>query len=82
MALAVLVAYQPQADAWRDFKLLTGRCAFALTPVRGRDLLYETFRFGGHTLVDADQKLVLLTSGRSTCASHLLPEERPQNGLS
>ena len=57
---ADLVVYQPQVDGWRDFKVLTGRCAFALTAVRGRDPLYGTFRFEGHTLVDTDQKLVLL----------------------
>jgi hypothetical protein len=60
-----LVLYQPQVDAWRDFKMLTGRCAFALTPVRGRDPLYGTFRFEGHTLVDTVQKLVLLRDLRA-----------------
>jgi hypothetical protein len=55
-----LVVYQPQVDSWNDFKVLNGRCAFALTPVRGKEPSYGTFRFTADTLVDADQKMVLL----------------------
>lgn len=55
-----LVVYQPQVDSWNGFKFLTGRCAFALKPVKGRDPVYGTLRFDASTLVDADQKLVLL----------------------
>src|SRR5678816_948521 len=62
---ADLVVYQPQVDKWSDFKLLTGRCAFALTPVRGREPVYGTFRFEGNTLVDADKKLVLMRNVRA-----------------
>ena len=62
---ADLVVYQPQVEKWSDFKKLTGRCAFALTLVRGRDPVYGTFRFEGDTLVDADQKLVLLRNLRA-----------------
>lgn len=60
-----LVVHQPQVDQWRDFKVLTGRCAFALTPEAGRDPLYGTFRFEGDTLVDTNQKLVLLRNLRA-----------------
>ena len=57
---AGLVVYQPQVDGWTDFKRLWGRCAFALTPDRGREPVYGTFHFEGDTLVDADRKIVLL----------------------
>jgi hypothetical protein len=56
---ADLVVYQPQVDAWRDFKSLKGRCAFALRPTRDTGPVYGTFRFEGDTLVDADHKWVL-----------------------
>src|ERR1044071_1956228 len=62
---AELVVYQPQVDKWSDFKQLTGRCAFALTAMRGADAVYGTFRFEGSTLVDADQKLVLIRNVRA-----------------
>src|ERR1051325_3166795 len=62
---ADVVVYQPQVDQWSDFKTLTGRCAFALTPMRGGEPLYGTFRFEGATLVDADKKLVLLRNLRA-----------------
>src|SRR5262245_8837414 len=62
---ADLVVYQPQVDQWSDFKTLAGRCAFALTPERGRDPLYGTFRFAGDTLVDTDRRLVLLRNLRA-----------------
>ena len=62
---AGLLVYQPQVDAWSDFKLLTGRCAFALKPPGSRDPVYGTFRFEGETLVDADRKVVLLRNVRA-----------------
>ena len=62
---AGLVVYQPQVDAWNEFKALKGRCAFALMPARDADPVYGTFRFEGETLVDADQKLVLLRNIRA-----------------
>jgi hypothetical protein len=62
---AGLVVYQPQIDGWSDFKILRGRCAFALSPERGRDPVYGTFRFEAETLVDADHKVVLLRNIRA-----------------
>jgi hypothetical protein len=62
---AELVVYQPQVDAWNDFKVLKGRCAFALQPARGAEPVYGTFRFEGDTLVDADRKVVLLRNIRA-----------------
>ncbi|MFN7934097.1 MAG: hypothetical protein U0R19_12275 [Bryobacteraceae bacterium] len=61
---ANLVVYNPQVDGWKDFKTLHGRCAFALTPAPGREPLYGTFHFQSDTLVDADQKIVLLRNIR------------------
>ena len=62
---ADLVVYQPQVDKWSDFKTLTGRCAFALTPSRGRDPVFGTFRFAADTLVDANQRVVLMRNIRA-----------------
>lgn len=60
-----LVVYQPQVEVWNDFKTLTGRCAFALTTVRGREPVYGTFRFAADTLADTHQKVVLLRNVRA-----------------
>lgn len=57
---AELIVYQPQVDAWTDFKSLKGRCAVALRPASKGDTRYGTFRFSAETLVDAGAKLVLL----------------------
>lgn len=63
---ASLVVYHPQIDTWNAFQSLKGRCAFALTPGKGSEPVYGTFRFEGETLVDADNKLVLLRNLRSS----------------
>jgi hypothetical protein len=57
---ASLTVYNPQIDGWREFKALRGRCAVALRPGPGVETVYGTFQFEAETLVDADQKLVLL----------------------
>lgn len=57
---ASLTVHQPQVDAWKDFTALMGRCAFSLQVPQQREPVYGTFRFQASTLVDADQKLVLL----------------------
>ena len=62
---ASLVVYHPQIETWSDFKVLRGRCAFGLTIAPNRDPLYGTFRFEGETLVDPDQKLVLVRNLRA-----------------
>jgi hypothetical protein len=61
---ADLVVYQPQVDTWSGFQTLTGRCAFALHPVRDSDAVYGTFRFTADSLVDTSQKMVLLRNIR------------------
>src|ERR1044071_2737721 len=43
--IADLALYQPQVDAWNGFQTLTGRCALAITPGKGRSPVYGTFRF-------------------------------------
>ena len=60
-----LVVYNPQVEGWKDFKLLWGRCAFALREAAGHNPVYGTFRFEGDTLVDAEQKVVLLRNLRA-----------------
>lgn len=57
---ASLVVHQPQVDRWSDFRKISGRCAVAISPARGREPVYGTFRFEADTLVDPDLKLVLL----------------------
>lgn len=59
---ASIVVHQPQVEAWNDFKVLTGRCAFALHIAPNQEPVYGTFRFKADTLVDADKKLVLFRS--------------------
>lgn len=61
---AELVVHQPQVDKWTDFKVLKGRCAFALITTQGRDPVFGTFRFDGETLVDVDRRVVLLRKVR------------------
>jgi hypothetical protein len=62
---AELTVYNPQVDSWSEFKALKGRCAFALKPQPRQEAVYGTFRFEGETVVDADQKLVLLRNVRA-----------------
>ena len=63
--MATVVVYQPQVDAWTDFKKILGRCAIALTPARGQDPIYGSFRFEADTLVDTATKVVLLRNIRA-----------------
>ena len=37
-----LVYYQPQVDDWKDFKELTARVAFSLTPEDGGGIIFLT----------------------------------------
>src|SRR5215471_13481763 len=36
---AKLIYYQPQIDEWKDYKKLSGRMAFALTPAGGKEVM-------------------------------------------
>jgi hypothetical protein len=54
---AKLVYYQPQIDEWRDYKELTGRLAFALTPPGGKELLGVASLQAG-TAVDKESRTV------------------------
>lgn len=62
---ATLVVHQPQVEGWKDFKLLSGRCAFALHLSPKQEPVYGTFKFQADTLVDTDQKLVLFRNIRA-----------------
>ncbi len=54
---SVLLYYQPQIDEWKDYKQLSARMAFALTPDKGRQVLgIASFTCG--TLVDKDARTV------------------------
>jgi len=54
---ATLVYYQPQIDDWSDYKHLTGRVAFSLTPAGGKQAL-GVASFHAGTLVDKDTRTV------------------------
>jgi hypothetical protein len=54
---AVLVYYQPQIDEWRDYKELTGRMAFSLTPSGGKAVLGVADLKAG-TMVDKETHTV------------------------
>jgi hypothetical protein len=53
----VLVYYQPQIDEWKDYKELTGKIAFSLTPSGGKAVLGVADVKAG-TLVDKDTHTV------------------------
>jgi hypothetical protein len=50
-----LVYYQPQVDDWKDFKELTARVAFSLTPKDGKQVL-GVASLKAETLVDKDNR--------------------------
>lgn len=52
---AKLVYYQPQVDDWKDFKNITARIAFSLTPKDGKEVLGVVSLKAG-TLVDKDTR--------------------------
>lgn len=54
---AKLVYYQPQVDDWKDFKNITTRIAFSLTPKDGKEVLGVASLKAG-TLVDKDTRSV------------------------
>jgi hypothetical protein len=54
---AVLVYYQPQIDEWEDYKELTGRMAFSLTPSGGKAILGVADLKAG-TMVDKESHTV------------------------
>jgi len=65
---AVLLYYQPQIDEWKDYKELTGRMAFSLTPSGGKAVL-GVADVQAATLVDKDSHTVFLPRHQ-----HRLPE--------
>lgn len=50
-----LVYYQPQVDDWKDFKEITARVAFSLTPKDGKQVL-GVASLKAQTLVDKDNR--------------------------
>lgn len=54
---AKLVYYQPQVENWKDFKEITARIAFSLTPKDGKEVLGVASLKAG-TLVDKDSRSV------------------------
>jgi hypothetical protein len=56
-----LTYYQPQVDEWSNFTDLTWRMAFTLVPVGGKEVV-GVVAMQGHTDVDNDNKLVLISN--------------------
>jgi hypothetical protein len=62
---STLVYYQPQVDDWKDFTDLTWRMAFSLTPAGGKQVV-GVLEVQGHTDVDNDSKMVLISNLKIT----------------
>jgi hypothetical protein len=58
---ATLTYYQPQIDDWKDYKELTGRLAFSLTPKGGKSAL-GVASLKAKTQTDKDAGLVVIKS--------------------
>jgi hypothetical protein len=58
---ATLIYYQPQIDDWKDYKELTGRLAFSLTPKGGKPTL-GVASLQAKTQTDKDAGLVVIKS--------------------
>jgi hypothetical protein len=62
---STLVYYQPQVDDWKDFTDLSWRMAFSLTPAGGKEVV-GVVELQGHTDIDNDNKMVLITNLKIT----------------
>ncbi|QDW22147.1 hypothetical protein [Flavobacterium sp. KBS0721] len=60
-----LVYYQPQVDDWKDYKEITARLAFSLTPKDGKQVL-GVASLKAETLVDKDNRNVLFKNVQVT----------------
>jgi hypothetical protein len=56
-ANGTLIYYQPQVDEWQDYKHISGRIAFSLTPKGGKEAL-GVADVTADTLVDKESRLV------------------------
>jgi hypothetical protein len=54
-----LIVYQPQVDDWSNFENLSWRMAISMTPKGGKEII-GVIVMKGKTLVDNDQKIVLI----------------------
>jgi len=70
-----LIVYQPQVDSWQDYKTLTAKCAFSLTPKGGKEAL-GVADMQAETLVDKDSHLVYFRNLQFT--SVRFPSADPQ----
>jgi hypothetical protein len=58
---STFIYYQPQVDDWKYFTDLTWRMAFSLTPAGGKQVV-GVVEMQGHTDVDNDSKMVMITN--------------------
>ena len=58
---STLTYYQPQVDEWKGFTDLTWRMALSLTPAGGKEVV-GVVELRGHTDVDNDSKMVLISN--------------------
>jgi hypothetical protein len=54
-----VIVYQPQVDDWHEFKDITWRQAFQLTPAGGNEVVGAA-TFEGSTYVDTEKRMVLI----------------------
>ena len=54
-----VISYQPQVDDWKDFRDITWRQAFQLTPTGGKQIVGAA-AFKGTTIVDNDKHMVVI----------------------
>ena len=57
----ILITYQPQVDDWKNFTEIEGRMAISLTPAGGKEVV-GVMEVKGHTEVDNENKMVLITN--------------------
>src|ERR1700730_17418332 len=61
----LFIYYQPQVDEWKEFSDLSWRMAFSLTPAGGKEVV-GVVELQGHTDVDNDDKMVLISNLKIT----------------
>ncbi|MBL8991438.1 MAG: hypothetical protein JNJ48_07655, partial [Phycisphaerae bacterium] len=70
----VVVMHQPQVDAWEDYARIRFRCALAVTPAKGAPVRWGVLEVAARTLVDAQERQVLLTEPEAEVRFPGVPE--------
>jgi hypothetical protein len=75
-----MIYYQPQVDEWKNYKELTGRMAFSLTPISGKQVLGVASLHCG-TLVDTDTRTVFFRDIKVTDVRFPSADEATQTAM-